>query len=179
MKSIIIGVITVAVIAGGLWFANLHRSVEKELTSDDLVIKAQLQAQEASQPVEGVPDEQVVQVLASGQFNPDATDSDALHRGSGGVQIVRFGDEAKLVFNEDFQVSNAPDLRVYLSPDRNVLTKEGFNATKDQSIDLGSMRQFSGYQVYDIPAEYDIDDFQSVNIWCEAFGVYMTTANLN
>ena len=45
-------------------------------------------------------------------------------------------------------------------------------------VDLGQLRAFKGSQRYPIPAGVDLKNYQSVIIWCEAFSVLISPADL-
>lgn len=45
-------------------------------------------------------------------------------------------------------------------------------------VDLGRLRSFEGSQRYAIPAGVDLRKYASVVIWCEAFGVLISPADL-
>ena len=45
-------------------------------------------------------------------------------------------------------------------------------------VDLGGLRAFKGSQRYAIPASVDLKDYPSVIIWCEAFSVLISPADL-
>ena len=45
-------------------------------------------------------------------------------------------------------------------------------------VDIGPLRAFKGSQNYKIPANVSLADYKSVVIWCEAFGVLVSPANL-
>jgi hypothetical protein len=76
----------------------------------------------------------------------------------------------------EFETSNGPDVRVYLvrAPDareNEIVQRAGF-------VDLGSMKGNRGSQNYDLPAEADLNKYQSVSIWCRRFGVNFGAASL-
>jgi hypothetical protein len=45
-------------------------------------------------------------------------------------------------------------------------------------VDLGGLRAFKGSQRYAIPSGVDLKDYPSVIIWCEAFSVLISPADL-
>jgi len=115
------------------------------------------------------PDERT-RVLAKGQFI-HADPSDPVHYGKGGVSVYE-----KTVFLEpDFEVGPGPAYHVYLVP------KTGIKSSPDVGtdiIDLGRLRSFAGSQKYAIPAGTALGAHQSVVIWCKAFGVLISPAEL-
>ena len=45
-------------------------------------------------------------------------------------------------------------------------------------VTLSALKSFNGAQGYEIPANFDLDDFKSVAIWCEEFNVTFDFARL-
>jgi len=119
-----------------------------------------------------------VSVLKEGTFDPDAEDSDSIHRGWGGVKVVNFRGKNKVVFGEDFRVTRGPDYFLYLVGERNVETERQFRSIKDASYNISEIKQYSGEQTFDIPDNIDIDDIQGVVIWCESFSQFISYANV-
>ena len=117
------------------------------------------------------PDAAEVRLVAEGTFI-HANPSDPIHYGSGKVSV--FEDVVHL--GEDFEVGPGPAFRVYLVP----LAEVTPNTEVDQTmyVDLGSLRAFKGSQNYRIPAGTNIENYQSVVIWCERFGVLISPAKL-
>ena len=109
-------------------------------------------------------------VVAQGQFI-HADPSDPVHYGKGGVTVYD-----KVVFlGPDFEVGPGPAYHVYLVP------RTGIKSSADVGtdvIDLGRLRSFAGSQKYAIPAGTTLGAHQSVVIWCKAFGVLISPAEL-
>ncbi|MEO0343243.1 MAG: DM13 domain-containing protein [Pseudomonadota bacterium] len=119
------------------------------------------------------PDAAELQAQAAGavfeaEFTRDLEDSDFAHWGEGQVSLT----ETQIVHMG--KLSPGPDFYAYLMPSF-VETKAGFEAIKDQSVRLGMVKSFSGF-VLDIPEGVDINAYNTVLIWCEAFGVFITAA---
>lgn len=117
------------------------------------------------------PDEidQVAQQAAFfGRFTPDLTDSDALHWGDGDVFLSR--DSVVLRGS----IAPGPDYRLYLSP-RFVQTESDFARLKSQMVELGPVRTFQHFLV-PVPDGVQLADFNTVIVWCEAFGEFITAA---
>ena len=111
------------------------------------------------------------QLVATGTFI-HANPSDPIHYGKGKVSVY-----ARAVFLEsDFEVGPGPKYHVYLVPKASIRDEA---AVKDAMfVDLGRLRAFKGSQRYSIPAGVDLKNFQSVVIWCEAFSVLISPADL-
>lgn len=177
MKKYIIGAVIIVIILGGGYFASLHVSKEKPQTESDVAIKEILDAKKDS--AEAGDSAQDLTIIAKGAFNPDAEESDALHRGSGAVGIVEFDGEQKVIFEEDFKVTNGPDYMIYLVRGDVPETKAAFNAAKETYDNIGRMKQFSGYQTFDIAAGTNTEDVTGVVVWCEQFGQFISSAQFN
>ena len=110
-------------------------------------------------------------LVATGAFI-HADTSDPVHYGSGKVSVYE-----KTVFLEsDFKVGPGPKYHVYLVPKVGVRKAE--DVKDSMFVDLGRLRAFEGSQRYAIPAGVDLKQFPSVVIWCEAFGVLISPADL-
>jgi hypothetical protein len=109
-------------------------------------------------------------VLATGRFHSVS------HETSGVATIHQLSEGQRLVRLSAFETSNGPDVRVYLiaaqdATDNEIVTRAGF-------IDLGAMKGNKGDQNYEVPANVDLSQYQSVTIWCRRFGVNFATAPL-
>lgn len=112
------------------------------------------------------------QVIGSGVFDG----VDRLHQGSGNVSLVRLeSGEIELRF-EDFDVTNGPDLEVWLS-DHEYPRTNG-DVSNGTWLDLGRLKGNVGNQAYILPADADLSQIKSVTIWCEQFGVLFASASL-
>jgi len=101
--------------------------------------------------------------------------SDFLHRGSGNAYVYRQPDGSNLVRLEKLNVTKGPDLYVYLTkhpdPDSSRQVKEGF-------LSLGKLKGNMGDQNYPVPSGTKIEDYKSVVIYCQLFGVLFSPAAL-
>lgn len=96
---------------------------------------------------------------------------DNLHNGKGPVRIVRIGTQ-HLVRFENVAITNAPDIHVYLS------RETGGKWTDATSLYLGALKATNGSFNYEIPAGVDLSTYKSVVVWCRAFSVLITWADL-
>ncbi len=80
------------------------------------------------------------------------------------------GTRRVLRLEEDFVTDNGPDLNVYLTS-----AADGFG---DEYVDLGDLKGNIGSQNYEIPADVDLDLYDTVVIWCVRFGVGFGSAEL-
>ena len=96
---------------------------------------------------------------------------DNAHNGKGPVRVVKVGDQRILRF-EDVAITNAPDVHVYLS------RETGGKWAEATSLYLGALKATNGSFNYDIPANVDLSAYKSVVVWCRAFAVLVTWADL-
>lgn len=96
---------------------------------------------------------------------------DDLHRGTGPVQLVDVDGKLFLRF-ENVAIQNGPDLHVYLA--------RGSGGQYDGSRDLylGALKATNGSFNYELPAGTSAADYKSVVVWCRAFSVLFTWADL-
>ncbi len=103
---------------------------------------------------------------------------DALHSGTGAVvmgvtSLVGCGvvGDAYFLRFEDVAITNAPDVHVYLSKDT------GGKWNEATSKYLGPLKATNGSFNYDV-APIDAGEYKSVVVWCRAFAVLVTWADL-
>jgi Electron transfer DM13 len=106
-------------------------------------------------------------VLAMGQLQR----VDDLHRGTGPVSLVELDGKTYLRF-DNVAIQNGPDLHVYLA--------RGMGGAYDGSRDLylGALKATNGSFNYELPAGTSLADYKSVVVWCRAFTVLFTWADL-
>ena len=105
-----------------------------------------------------------VETLREGQFRG----ADSSHQGSGTARIVEANGKKYVRFEEDFQVTNGPDLFVYF----------GRDGTYDKDTNIGRLKGSKGSQNYEIPSDINVDDYNEVWVWCRAFAVPFAKAVL-
>ena len=89
------------------------------------------------------------------------------HQATGKAVVISVGDIAFLRF-EDFDVTNGPDLHVYV-------TKQG---KVEDGIELGKLKGSQGNQNYDLKG-IDASVYDTVVIYCQPFHVYFASAKLS
>lgn len=97
---------------------------------------------------------------------------DSLHNGKGEVRLVQIG-TTFLVRFESVTISNAPDIRIYLSKDT------GGRYVEANSLYLGALKATNGSFNYEVPASTDISSYKSVVVWCRNFSTLITWADLH
>jgi hypothetical protein len=95
---------------------------------------------------------------------------DGAHRGSGTARIIS-ADGKRYLRLENFEVSNGPDLYVYLSESK---TPANTLQSLGKYVSLGELKGNAGNQTYDIPDS--IRGYDTALIWCQRFGVLFTYA---
>jgi hypothetical protein len=102
-----------------------------------------------------------------GTFN----EIDFIHKGSGEAHIFADINGAPLLRLENFEVTRGPDLYVYLSKNTDI-KDNGLGDFKS----LGLLKSSKGNQNYTLPTDYN--SYNSVVIYCKAFGVLFSYADL-
>ena len=118
-------------------------------------------------------------ILATGKFidKPNSGVGLANDRGSGNVTIGRTTDAKYIIYLDNLDVTNGPDLHVYLAPTSNASDAE---QVKREGTDLGILSATQGSVNVPIPADLapQLTKFHSVVIVCKTFSVIFTTAPL-
>ncbi len=104
----------------------------------------------------------------TGEFRRDLADSDFLHWGEGRVYVSR----DNITFQGE--LAPGPDYRLYLSPEF-VETEAAFEQLKPQMREVGPVKTFENF-VLDVPETVDLADYNTVIVWCESFGQFITAA---
>ncbi|MGI0082845.1 MAG: DM13 domain-containing protein, partial [Nitrosopumilaceae archaeon] len=89
------------------------------------------------------------------------------HEAKGTAEVISLEDISFLRF-EDFEVTNGPDLHVYMTKDGDV----------DTGIDLGKLKGNKGNQNYLLEG-INTDVYNTVVIYCQPFHVYFASAKLS
>ena len=103
-----------------------------------------------------------------GEFRRDLKGSDAFHWGEGTVFVGR-----KTVALKG-KVAPGPDYKLYLSPEF-VDTKAEFMRVKPRMVRVGDVKTFENFLIY-IPESVDPAAFDTVVVWCETFGMFISAA---
>lgn len=123
-------------------------------------------------------DEVVSETLAEAQVVSTGTfrDADRAHKGIGVATLVMLPGGGHEVQLSAFEVTNGPDLEVWLSahPD----PERSADVAGNEWVSLGRLKGNVGDQAYRVPAGTDVSAFNSVVIWCEQFGVLFSPAAL-
>ncbi|SEG21057.1 Electron transfer DM13 [Oceanospirillum linum] len=102
------------------------------------------------------------------EFIRDLKDSDALHWGEGEVLL---SDKYITLRGE---LAPGPDYKLYLSP-QFVETEAEFERLKNSMTLVGDVKTFNNFAVHVAPS-IDLSEFNTVVVWCETFGEFITSA---
>ena len=101
-------------------------------------------------------------------------------QGSPGSDDLQWGDGVVMVNADRIwlsgRVAPGPDYRLYLTP-KYVETGPRFQTIKAQSLQIGPIKAFENFSL-DLPDGVDVTNYWAVLIWCEAFGQFITAAEL-
>lgn len=103
-----------------------------------------------------------------GTFTRDLAGSDALHWGEGEVSV---GPDRVALMGK---LAPGPDYKLYLSPSF-VQTEAEFAALKARMLRVGDVDTFDNF-IVPLPAGTDLTAYDTVVVWCEAFGEFITAA---
>lgn len=106
--------------------------------------------------------------LFKATFTRDLKGSDFLHWGEGTVSVT----PDKIV--HDGALSPGPDYKVYLLTEF-VEDEAGFEKARSGGVRLGDVKTFDGF-IVDVPAGVDVNAYNTVVVWCEAFSEFITAA---
>ena len=107
-------------------------------------------------------------------LNGAFVDGESRYAGSGSAVIYELADGQRVLRFEDFEVTNGPDLFVYLSGHPAPLSGEELHT--DAVFELARLKGNVGNQNYELPADLDLSAFQSVVIYCKRFSVVFSMA---
>lgn len=111
---------------------------------------------------------QASQAQFTGRFRRDLKDSDFLHWGEGVVSVSR--NNISLVG----KVTPGPDYKLYLSPEF-VETEADFMRLKPGMIRVGDVKTFENF-IVPLAESVDPARYNTVIVWCESFGQFITAA---
>jgi hypothetical protein len=102
------------------------------------------------------------------EFRRELKDSDALHWGEGAVSI---GPKSISLVGK---LAPGPDYKLYLSPEF-VETEADFKRLKPRMLRVGDIKTFDNFLVL-LPPGADPAQYNTVIVWCETFGQFITAA---
>jgi hypothetical protein len=94
---------------------------------------------------------------------------DGIHNAEGIAKLIPLlQDGSNILRLENLQVTNGPDLYVYLATDKSA----------SDFVSLGKLKANNGNQNYNIPSQTDLTKYDTVIIWCRPFSVLFGSAEL-
>ncbi|WP_122031996.1 DM13 domain-containing protein [Aliivibrio sp. EL58] len=108
------------------------------------------------------------QAQYSAIFKKDLKDSDSFHWGEG---LVSIGSEFITLTGK---LAPGPDYKLYLSPEF-VETELDFNRLKSNMVFVGNVKTFENFAV-PVPQDIELSNYNTVIVWCETFGEFITAA---
>ncbi|MGF1524344.1 MAG: DM13 domain-containing protein [Leptolyngbyaceae cyanobacterium] len=123
--------------------------------------------------------------------SPDTTTASAVsksgtfasgeHATQGAAMLISQDGTQTLTFDDAFSTSDGPDLVVVLHRSAAVLeetTPPAYPLVEADYVIIAPLASTSGAQQYTISADVNIDEYQSVAIWCQAFNATFGAAAL-
>ena len=86
---------------------------------------------------------------------------------TGTASVVTENGQTYIVFDEAFDTARGPDVQVVLHTGSTVPV----SIDEADYVTLATLQSFEGEQRYLIPADIDVNDYQTVAIWCREFNV--------
>ena len=155
MKKIILLVLVIVVIFLVYWFISplfIDKKVSEDLPAVQITNEGVVS--EETTPVESVSQSLEIKTGTFSGF-------DRLHTGSGTAKVISIDGKNYIRFEEDFSVTNGPDLYVGL----------GENGEYIKGSELEKLKGNIGSQNYELPAGVDPENIKEVWVWCKAFSV--------
>ena len=112
-----------------------------------------------------IPENQTNNMLAGNLIDA----GDGFHMASGQVKVLQIPDGTQILRFENLDVTNGPDLYVYLATD----------TTAKDFVSLGILKGNMGNQNYPIPENIDFEKYNTVLIWCQAFSTLFGSSKLS
>jgi len=94
---------------------------------------------------------------------------DGFHMASGEVKVLQIPDGTQILRFSNLDVTNGPDLYVYLATD----------TTAKDFVSLGRLKGNMGNQNYPIPENMNFEKYNTVLIWCQAFSTLFGSSKLS
>ena len=106
------------------------------------------------------------QPLYSAQFIKNLKGSDTFHWGEGTVAI---GNDTITFIGK---LAPGPDYKLYLSP-KFLETEAQFNELKPSMMLIGGVKTFDNF-IVEVISDIDFEAYNTVVVWCETFGEFIT-----
>ena len=142
-------------------------TIGKDMTQEekDNIMKVFAQENSTINDEMTIPENQTNNMLAGNLIDA----GDGFHMASGQVKVLQIPDETQILRFENLDVTNGPDLYVYLATD----------TTAKDFVSLGRLKGNMGNQNYPIPENTDFEKYNTVLIWCQAFSTLFGSSKLS
>ena len=192
----IVGLVAIIVVLGLAWYfispLFIDRSVDESfpLEIPNEVEMAEMSAEEVEEmrvemeaTAAAMPDTEMDEAMPAGDATGDPVavrqgefvDADSFHQGEGTATIYELPDGSFVLRLENFMVTNGPDLHMILATGAAPTGRGDLG----EYVDLGSLKGNIGDQNYEIPADVDLNQYQSIVVYCMPFHVVFSVASLN
>lgn len=121
---------------------------------------------EEAAPEAAVLEAQAASAEYSAEFTRDLRGSDSLHWGEGAISV------SATSISHQGKLAPGPDYKLYLIKGY-VEDEAGFEAIKASAVRIGDVKSYRGF-LLDVPQGVDVSEFNTVVIWCETFGEFIT-----
>ncbi|MEM9432295.1 MAG: DM13 domain-containing protein [Pseudomonadota bacterium] len=106
--------------------------------------------------------------LFTADLTRDLRGSDLLHWGEGRVSVT-----PQAIVHEG-RLSPGPDYKLYLLKEF-IDHEDGFEDALAAAVQIGDIKTFDGF-IVEVPEGVDVASFNTVLVWCESFGEFITAA---
>ncbi|MBN5232545.1 DM13 domain-containing protein [Serratia marcescens] len=103
-----------------------------------------------------------------GEFSRNQKGSDVFHWAEGELYVT----DNEIAFNGE--VAPGPDYKIYLTKEQAV-DKNSFLEIKKEAVMIGELKNFGNFRK-NIPNSVNVNDFTTVQIWCERFSKFIGSA---
>jgi len=125
----------------------------------------------AEQPTPALPD---ASAIRSAQFSS----LDAVRQSAGTITLYRSADGSLLLRFDDFSVTNAPGLALYLVANPTPQTVDDLDSPNVPHFDVGALKGTLGNQQYVIPKQLPIQNYKSIVVFSEGLQLIYASATL-
>ena len=112
-------------------------------------------------------EEMAASALYTAELTRDLRGSDFVHWGEGTISV-----SATEVTHQG-KLAPGPDYKLYLTKGL-VDHEDGFD--RATAVQIGDVKSFGGF-IVTVPDGVNVDDYDSILVWCEAFGEFITAAS--
>ena len=112
-------------------------------------------------------EEMAASALYTAELSRDLPGNDFVHWGEGTISV-----SASQVTHQG-ELAPGPDYKLYLTQG---LVDHEDNFDRAKAIQIGDIKSFQGF-IVEVPQGVNVDEYDSVLVWCEAFSEFITAAS--